>query len=178
MQGLLTNILSIDRELEFVRLELNRIGFREGPLFVLPHVYAALARTEKLHLVGLTGCHVVFDHRMVPKWRLLKVVSKGEVSLDFLYNLGFLHGLQDFGISCRAFAGPLCIQLTQARHSLGKAVYCGGSAQKWSLSSFEGGNGKASAPFNQLMQCGCQACLSCLHGAGKLPEGSIVPGDC
>ena len=160
-----------------MRLELSRIGSKDRPLSVRPDRCAALARTEKLHLVGLNGCHVAMDQSLAPKWRQLKVVSAEEVSLDFRGDLGFLHGLEDFAITCRAFAGPLCIQLTQARHGMGKAVYCEGTLHKWCLSSFEGGNEKAFSCFGLLMRCGCQACLSCLHSAGKLPEGSIVPND-
>lgn len=31
--------------------------------------------------------------------------------------------------------------------------------------------------YDMLMPCECQACLSCLHRAGKLPEGSTLPKD-
>ena len=172
-------MLSMDRELDFIKLKFREIGFRDNPLHMSPKEFTALARTKRLHLRGPHGVHVVApSFVMALKWRHLKIASGEDVSLEFWdkeASSQFLHGLEEVHISCRAFVGPSCVQLALARCSLGKEAYCWGSQHSCFFSSFCPRDRRASSRFQLSMLCGCQACQSCLYCAGKLPEGSIMP---
>ena len=89
--------------------------------------------------------------------------------------MAYLRELEHFDIKCKSLLGPTCAQLTQEMHGLGRRVYYGGSHTRWWLRSFQFMDQVTRYRYEGLLQCGCQACLGCLHRAGKLPEGSIVP---
>ncbi len=135
----------------------------------------SLHSVKSLCLVGHNGCHLVAGKAVALAWKNLGVASTDRVSLEFTGGPDFLQGLEQFHITCGCFAGPTCIQLTQAMSSVGRKVYCGGNRHGHWLSSSEAVEGQNPPCFNTLMPCMCQACLSCLHRAGKLPEGSTPP---
>ena len=174
MQAALKQMLSTDRVLDYVSLEYRRIGTNKHPLIVTPSSTMDLVRTRTLRVLCYLECHMRVERGAPLAWVNFSLVSYHVASLDFDKRLDFVHGLQDFVISCRAFCGPACIELTQALASLGRRVHSNGGCHAWMLNSFE--HSRVTKGFDQLMLCGCHACLSCLEANAKLPEGSVLPG--
>ena len=170
LQAALTAILRTGRVLDRVKLDFHAIGSSEDPVQAL-----ALAPTRELRLTGRHGCHVVAERGVPLAWRSLGIASAQEVTLEFKDGPDFLLGLDGLCISCKALVGPTCFRLA---HALGKAGVNPdfmGDRHNWLLGRFRGVRGRTS--YDLLNDCTCQACLSCLQRAGKLPEGSIVPED-
>ena len=173
MQAALKQMLSTDRVLDYVSLEYRRIGTSKQPLLVSPSSTKDLVRTRTLRMLCYLECHVRVERGAPLAWVNFSLVSYHVASLDFDKCLDFVHGLQDFVISCRAFCGPACVELTQALALLGRRVHSDGDCRTWMLNSFK--HGRVTKGFDQLMLCGCHACLSCLEADAKLPEGSVWP---
>ena len=173
MQTALKQMLSRDRVLDYVSLEYRRIGTSKQPLLVSPTSAMDLVRTRTLRMLCHLECHVRVERGAPLAWVNFSLVSHHLAGLDFDKGLDFVHGLQNFVISCRAFCGPACVELTQALALLGRRVHSNGGCHAWSLNSFE--HGRVTKGFNQLMLCGCHACLSCLEADAMLSEGSILP---
>ena len=175
MQIALMEMLSMDRELDHVSLEFRRIGTNQHALLVSPDSSMGLVRARTLRLACRHGCHVQVERGSPLGWLNFSLVSEGAISLSFDGCLDFLHGLQDFELFCCSFCGPACVELTQALALLGRSVHSGGDCRGWWLNTFK--HGRRSEAFNQLMLCGCHACLNCLEADAKLSEGSILPDD-
>ena len=173
VQAVIKGMLAVDRELEYVSLEFRQIGTDEHPLIVSPSRTMGLVRARALRLACRHECHVQVERGAPLAWRHFKLISGALVALDFDGCLDFVHSLQDFEIFCRAFCGPGCVELTQALALLGRNVHSGGGRSAWWLNSF----GSVTKDFDQVMLCGCHACLSCLKANAKLPEGSTLPDD-
>ncbi len=114
---------------------------------------------------------------MALQWRNVDIVSARDATLDFGRDWQFLQDVENFCIGCKSLPGVTCIQLTQEMSSLGRKVYYEGSNFELWLSSFHK-DGETRKRFDALVECGCQACLGCLHRGGKLPKGSPVPKAC
>ena len=165
----LMEIFSIDRDLDAVSLEFSRRGSAKDPLKVSRAMSMGLVRTKNLCLSADLGCHVVVSRKAQLAWENFGIYCcSGEVMLEFHNGLGFLRGLRDFLITCRAFNGPACVELTHALASSGRRVHTGRmqAEDRWWLSTLQ--DEQAQDQLRSLLQCGCQACCDCLRQAGKL----------
>ena len=167
MQAAVTGLFSSGRTLDHVYLAFAGLGSAAHPLRM-----PGLASAKTVRLIGADGCHIALDHDEPLQWRKLCIGSSGEVTLDLWRKLSFLRELEGFLITCKFISGPTCIQLTQEMGRLGRQVYCSGDNLQWSFGSFQTKNIGVGAQFLVHVQCGCHACLKCLHRDGKLPEGS------
>ena len=172
VQAALGEMLSIDRELDYVGLTFCEIGTSHEPLFLSPSSLTGLVRARTLRLQCAGGCHVQVEHGAPLAWLNFSIDSGGTASLGVDGCLDFVRGLQNFEIVCRGFCGPGCVKLTQALAPLGRSIHSCYNYRVWSLNSFE--HGHVPKVFRQLMRCGCCACLSCLNANGKLIQGSIL----
>ena len=165
----------MDRELDYVSLDFRRIGTHHQPLLVSPSSSMGLVRTRTLRLTGYQQCHMQVESGAPLAWVNFSLVSQGIATLEFDGCLDFVSSLQDFEIVCQVFCGPACVQLTQALALLGRDMHTGGNRRAWWLNTFE--NGLVPSSFDQLMLCGCHACLDCLEADGNLLEDSLLPHD-
>lgn len=168
LQAALNRLFSTRRHLDHVDLALRNIGAADAPVRM-----PALTSAKNLHLIGVEGCHIALDHDVPVQWRNFIIMSPEVVTLDLQDKLRSVRDLENFYIGCKSLPGLPCVQLTQKMGSLGRKVYCAATRRGHQrLTSFE----KAGwSRFDKVMQCGCQACLRCLHQNRKLPEGSRVP---
>ncbi|CAK0784202.1 hypothetical protein CVIRNUC_007406 [Coccomyxa viridis] len=171
-EAALMEMLSVNRELEYVSLTFCQIGTSHEPLFVSPSDSMGLVRARTLRLRSTNMCHVQVERGAPLAWLDFSIQSGGDASLNLDGCLDFVRGLQNFEIACRAFCGPGCVDLAQALAPLGRSIQNYRSCCRWSLNSFE--HGHVPKEFRQLMLCGCCACISCLQAGGKLVRGSLL----
>ena len=140
------------------------------PVKVSHAVSMGLVRTKSLYLSADHGCHLVVDCNAQLAWENFAVCCsntlKGEVILDLHGSLGFFQGLKNFLITCRAFSGPACVELTHALVSLGRQAHAGRMKAPdawWWLSTLE--DMHAQNHLRSLLYCSCQACMVCLRRA-------------
>ena len=172
VQAALMEMLSVDRELDYVSLNFYQIGTSHEPLVVSPSVSMGLVRARTLRLWCTKRCHVQVECGAPLAWVNFSLQSGGDIGLIFNGGFDFVRGLQDFEIACGAFCGPGCVELEQALAPLGRSIHRCRNNLQWSLNSFE--QGHVPKEFCQLMLCGCCACLSCLRANGKLMQGSLL----
>ena len=140
------------------------------PLKVSHAASMGLVRTKSLCLCAVHECHVAVDCNAQLAWENFAVCcSRGEVMTDLHGSLGFLRGLKDFLITCRASSGPACVELTHKLASLGRQVHAGRVKAPnawWWLSTLK--DMHAQNHLRSSLYCSCQACVVCLRRAGKL----------
>ncbi|CAL5221840.1 g4099 [Coccomyxa viridis] len=166
----LAQVLSIGRNMDYISLHFQNTGSKGQPFSLLE-----LPSTRSLRLIGTDGCHVTVERDVPLTWRTFGLSSHEEVSVDLRGDFDFLQDLEQFYISYGLFAGPTCALLAHAMGTLGRKVYTAGDRFKSCFSSSEVVEDEHWHLFDKIMPCECQACLSCLHRAGKLPEGSALP---
>lgn len=156
--------------MDYISLHFQNTGSKGQPFSLLE-----LPSTRSLRLIGTDGCHVTVERDVPLTWRTFGLSSHEEVSVDLRGDFDFLQDLEQFYISYGLFAGPTCALLAHAMGTLGRKVYTAGDRFKSCFSSSEVVEDEHWHLFDKIMPCECQACLSCLHRAGKLPEGSALP---
>ena len=107
MQEALEQVLSLDRDLDYVSLAFRRIGSARTP-FCVEEKTLGLVHAKTGHLSGHHGCHVEVEREAPLAWTNFSIYTSEEASLDFggYPNTNFIAGLQDFEITCRYGAVP------------------------------------------------------------------------
>ena len=128
VQAALWEILSVDRELDYVGMTFCQIGTSHDPLLVSPSSSMGLVRARTLRLRCASRCHVQVERGTPLAWLNFSIWSGGDASLIFDGCLDLVRGLQNFEMACRAFFGPGCVELAQALAPLGRSIqscrYC------------------------------------------------------
>jgi hypothetical protein len=102
VQEAIEQVLSLDRDLNYVHLAFRRIGSARSPFWVGKKTLG-LVQVKTVHLSGPHGCHVQVDREAALAWKNFSIHTSEEASLDFggYPNMKFIEGLQDFDITCR-----------------------------------------------------------------------------
>ena len=95
-------VLSLERDLDYVNLAFRRIGSARTP-FCVGKKTLGLVQAKIVNLEGHHGCHVEVDREAALAWTHFSIHTSEEASLDFggYPNMKFIEGLQDFAITCR-----------------------------------------------------------------------------
>ena len=178
-------ILTGDQELSYISLCIPRLGTEARPFSVDPGSCQMLALAERVKFCSKKVCSISVTD-MQPKWKDLSI-DAARVHLHVEDIAASVRRLDNFWIEGFATHGFSSLSMMHELHRSGRKYSVNAMLYEQSLGLAKGHppgftfgtllDCGAHTRFNELMHCGCSACLACLSRGGKLSRNSQRPKD-
>jgi len=175
MQSLRVILYSAEH-LEHLRLKLPSLGSAEEPFIASQAACLGLFKAKTVDIRVRDGCWLKFED-VNPSWKNFSVMTAGTLYLDMpdvCSFKGFAANLEGFSVQYKDLRGTVVTELIKALCCVGRKVQIEPS-QRQTCRVYTQEEHTAVQTFDQLMECGCHACLVCLYRDRRLPSGYRPP---
>ncbi len=172
----LCEVLSGGRDLDSVSLIVYKFGTHDSPIEISERCRQGLLSAKTLRIRSDEGCFLRVTGSN-PCWEHLSIEACGDVDIEVPCKDALLYGLKDFSLYGKV-ATPLSVHFAVALTKRGDTChvrtlgdhFCDVSSSFANMYYLTSVSEDRTLEFDEVMSCGCCACMLCLRKAGKVPE--------